>query len=219
MIESCSVVSERLQVLVGVCQCSAEESSCPTAKHSDPFSPSAVFSIGWLWLILQHKRAHSLLLFRWCWALLVCFQHCWLAALPDLAVELELVTRVYSLRLLSRVSCCEWSTCVCSFFRGWSCPGSCRSLCALLSARNMLMLSRSFSPVVAAEISCFPSCAPSDAVVVLALETGSNVSSGQAVNWMEWKLEHRQPRCHRCARVRSREVAAVARPACFSPSV
>ena len=46
--------------------------------------------------------------------------------------------------LLPRL-CCEWSTCVCSFFHGWSCPGSCRSLCALLSARSTLMLSGSFS--------------------------------------------------------------------------
>ena len=45
--------------------------------------------------------------------------------------------------LLPRL-CCERSTCVCSFF-GWSCPGSCRSLCALLSARSTLMLSGSFS--------------------------------------------------------------------------
>ena len=46
-------------------------------------------------------------------------------------------------------------------------------------------------PVVAPEIFCCPSCAPSDGGVVLALDTGSSVSSGQAVNWVESKLELR----------------------------
>ena len=77
-------------------------------------------------------------------------------------------------------------------------------VCTALCAQHANVVSVVF-PVVAAEIFCFPSCAESDAVVVPARDTGSNVSSGQAVNWMASKPKLRQPSCHRCARVRSRE--------------
>ena len=73
------------------------------------------------------------------------------------------------------------------------CPGSCRSLRALFYARSTLMLSRSFSLRSQYD------------VVAQALDTGSNVSSGQAAKRMESKLELRQPRCHRCVHVRSCE--------------
>ena len=59
------------------------------------------------------------------------------------------LTRVFPLRLLPRVPCCEWSNCVCSFFCGKSCPGSCRSLCALHSAQHANVVSVVF-PVAAA---------------------------------------------------------------------
>ena len=74
-------------------------------------------------------------------------------------------------------------------------------VCTAVCAQHANAVSVVFS-VGAAEIFCFPSYA---AVVVLALDTGSNVSSGQAVNWMESKLELLQPRCHRCGHVRSRK--------------
>ena len=78
------------------------------------------------------------------------------------------------------------------------------SVCTTLCAQHANVVSVVFT-VVAAENFCFPSCATADAVVALALDTGSNVSSGQAVNWMVSKLELRQPRCHRCAHGRSCE--------------
>ena len=44
----------------------AKESTRPTAKYSDPFSPS-VIAIERLWLILRRERTNYLLLMRWCW--------------------------------------------------------------------------------------------------------------------------------------------------------
>ena len=77
-------------------------------------------------------------------------------------------------------------------------------VCTALCAQHANVISVVF-PVVAAEGFCFPSNVPSDVVVVLALDTGLNVSGGHAVNRTEPKPELRLPRCHRHVSVRSCE--------------
>ena len=57
----------------------------------------------------------------------------------------------------------------------WILPFPERTLCAQHANVNSVVF-----PVVAVEGFCFPSNAPSDAAVVLAIPAGSNVSSGRA---------------------------------------
>ena len=72
----------------------AKDSTRPTAKYSDPFSPSVIFAIERLCLILRRERANYLLLMRWCWGFHLSCSCCLLQPRQLLLGTFELVAQL-----------------------------------------------------------------------------------------------------------------------------